>query len=91
MLFALFAGVFRYVDGHFYNAETFLENNAELADNADVREFLFQGFRDEIIQLAEGNIEEEESPTTIAERLAQEEDGTIDPVTQEGAATHHLQ
>lgn len=54
VLAALFAGVFRYVDDHFHNPENFLANTETLADNADVRERLFNGFRTEIIALAEG-------------------------------------
>ena len=54
VLAALFAGVFRYVDDHFHNPENFLANTETLADNADVRERLFNEFRTEIIALAEG-------------------------------------
>jgi hypothetical protein len=48
------AGVFRYVDNHFHTPTTWFEDNQSLADNADVRERLFDGFRTELIALAEG-------------------------------------
>ena len=54
VLAALFAGVFRYVDDHFHDPDNFLVNTETLADNADVRERLFDGFRTEIISIAEG-------------------------------------
>lgn len=54
VLAALFAGVFRYVDQHFHTPETFIENTATLGDNADIRERLFEGFRTEIIAIADG-------------------------------------
>lgn len=54
MLCALFAGVFRYIDDHFHTPETFFENTQSLADNADVRERLFNGFRAELISIADG-------------------------------------
>lgn len=83
VLLALFAGVFRYVDDHFYSPETFLENTASLADNADIRERLFDGFRDEIIRLAEGEPDvEEEASSSISDFLNEEEDDVLDPVTE---------
>lgn len=46
--------MFRYVDQHFHTPETFIENTATLGDNADIRERLFEGFRTEIIAIADG-------------------------------------
>lgn len=54
MLCALLTGVFRSVDNHFHDPEVFVENTASLADNAGVRERLFDGFRSEIIAIADG-------------------------------------
>lgn|GEM_PF-637888 len=83
VLLALFAGVFRYVDQHFYDADRFLETNAQLADNADMRQFLFDGFRDEIIELAEGEPEEEDLSSELDDLLAGDaEDAAPDPVTE---------
>ena len=79
VLCALFAGVFRYVDQHFHTPETFLENTGQLADNADVRQRLFEGFRGEIISLAEGDVFDE----TAEEADVVEEEDTTEPVTEE--------
>jgi len=84
VLFALFAGVFRYVDQHFHNPETFFENNSDLAVNADIRQHLFDGFRDEIISIADGDIEEEENQASGLPDLFDDDEAEedIDPVTQ---------
>lgn len=95
MLLALFAGVFRYADQHFYDAEMFLENTTELAANADIRERLFEGFRSEIIFLADGDAPAEEPD--VLEGLIDDDDPALDdededtedvpdPVTQERIA-----
>jgi len=84
VLFALFAGVFRYVDQHFYDSDTFLADNAELVENADIRQFLFDNFRSEIISLAEGEVEEDLS-SELDELLSAGDDTEADgpdPVTQ---------
>lgn len=47
--------VFSYVDSHFHDEETFIANNETLADNAAVRERVFDGFLAEITQLADGD------------------------------------
>ena len=90
VLCALFAGVFRYVDQHFHNPETFLANNLALGDNADIRERLFDGFREEIIRLADGDPLEavEDDSSDIADLFDNEddedaEDIVLDPVTAE--------
>lgn len=67
VLCALLAGVFRYVDDHFHTAETWFEDNQSLADNAEVRERLFGGFRSELIALADG-----QDPSATAEGDAAE-------------------
>lgn len=82
---ALFAGVFRYVDQHFYTAETFLENTSELSTNADIRERLFEGFRSEIISLAEGDVEDEVD-SGFGSLLDDEGDAPLDPITEERIA-----
>lgn len=86
MLCALCAGVFRYVDQHFHTPESFLENTAQLADDADVRVRLFEGFREEIISIADGDLEEEDEDTgSLADFLEEEDDeeDINDPVTAE--------
>jgi len=70
------------VDQHFHSPETFLENTAELADNNEIRQRLFDGFRDEIIRLADGEPEPESDLATIGPLTTDEDDG-LDPVTQE--------
>lgn len=76
--------MFRYVDQHFHSPETFLENTAELADNADIRERLFEGFRDEIIRIADGEPEEEESEGSIADFFDEDDEALeVDPVTEQ--------
>lgn len=77
VLAALFAGVFRYVDDHFHTPENFVANTETLADNADVRERLFDGFRTEIIALAEG--EDLTAPDPA------DEDGADDEVVDEAS------
>lgn len=84
VLLALFAGVFRYVDQHFYTTETFLENTSELATNADIRERLFVGFRSEIIALAEGDVEEEADSAFGS--LLEDDVAAPDPITAERIA-----
>ena len=88
VLLAFFAGVFRYVDQHFHTPETFIERSTELADNADVRERIFNGLRDEIISLAEGDDEvDDEGGSSLLGSLGDEgDDGDefeiADPVTE---------
>ncbi len=92
VLFALFAGVFRYVDQHFHTPAAFLENTSELAGNAEIRERLFDGFRSEIITLADGDVvapEVDVLEDLLAEDAADDDqfvDPVIDPVTQERIA-----
>lgn len=81
----MFAGVFRYVDQHFFTPETFFENTSELATNADIRERLFSGFRSEIIALADGDLEEE-SNTGLGSLLDDEQEDVLDPITEERIA-----
>lgn len=69
--------MFRYADQHFYDPEVFLENTVELAANADIRERLFDGFRSEIISLAEGDAVAEEPD--VLEGLLDEDDPALDP------------
>ena len=76
MLAALFAGVFRYADDHFHDEAIFLENTAELGNNADVRERLFNGFRTGIIQLADGDASPEDAAADDAAQA--DDDGVID-------------
>ena len=78
VLAALFAGVFRYVDDHFHTPENFLANTETLADNADVRERLFNGFRTEIIALAEG---EDLTAVDDATEEADDEDEVVEDST----------
>ena len=80
VLLALFAGVFRYVDQHFHTPEIFLENTSELATNADIRERLFNGFRSEIIALAEGDVPDE-ADGELGSLF--EDDAAFDPITEE--------
>lgn len=84
MLLALFAGVFRYVDQHFHSPETFLENTSELATNAEIRERLFEGFRSEIIALAEGDVQEQAAESDLDDLFGDDAEDTDlpDPVTQ---------
>ncbi|MDG1087461.1 MAG: hypothetical protein P8P20_06990, partial [Acidimicrobiales bacterium] len=82
MLLALFAGVFRYVDQHFHTPDTFLENTSGLATSAEIRERLFDGFRTEIIALAEDDVVEE-AETGLGNLL---EDDLPDPITEEQIA-----
>ena len=84
VLLALFAGVFRYVDQHFHTPETFLENTSELANNANVRERLFEGFRTEIIALADGDVLDE--PDTGLDSLLDDDEDVLDPITEERIA-----
>ena len=62
VLCALFAGVFRYIDTHFHDPGAFVENTVSLADNAEVRERIFEEFRAEIVSIDEGiNLDELEA------------------------------
>ena len=83
VLLTLFAGVFRYVDQHFHTPETFLENTSGLASNADLRERLAEGFRDEIIAIADGDAEEADpEPALDRDELLTDEDDVADPITE---------
>jgi len=83
VLCALFAGVFRYVDQHFHAPETFLENNSELASNADVRQRLFEGFRSEIIAFADGKIDANGDPINAESEDEDDTTDELDPITEE--------
>ncbi len=75
--------MFRYVDDHFHTPESFIETTTPLADNADVRERLFDGFRTEIIALAEGrDLDAEPEPEAEADP-----DQEADPDDEEGGET----
>ena len=79
VLCALLAGLFGFVNSHFHSPETFVDNNAALADNADVRERLFDGFRAEIVAIAEGRelgeqVEEADDAATSESDNADESD-----------------
>lgn len=47
--------VFSYVDSHFHDENAFVANTETLADNAAVRERVFDGFLEEITRLADGD------------------------------------
>lgn len=83
VLLALIAGLSRYIDGHFHDPEVFVENTESLADDADVRERIFQGLRDEIITLADGDVVEEEASESdgLEELFGSTDDGEPDPIT----------
>lgn len=87
MLLALGAGVFRYVDGHFHDPESFVANSAELAQDVEIRERIFAGLRAEIITLAEGEpIAEDsgsESSTGDLSELFDTEEPAPAPITDE--------
>jgi len=86
VLLALFAGVFRYVDQHFHTIDTFLEDSSDLATNADIRERLFEGFRSEIITLADGDVVEEPETsldTDLGDLLGDDDEEVLDPITEE--------
>ncbi len=70
VLLALAASVFGYVEGHFHDENAFVEQSAELAGNADVREHVFEGFRTELISLADELSEAESERVDDAEATA---------------------
>lgn len=55
VLMALAGTIFSYVDSHYHDGEVFVANNEALADNAAIRERVFNGFIDEITTLADGD------------------------------------
>ncbi|MEM7093176.1 MAG: hypothetical protein AAF567_09255 [Actinomycetota bacterium] len=81
VLAALFSGVFRYIDDHFHSPETFFVDTESLADNADVRERLFNGFRAEIIAIANGEAVDGVDPLAGPSSSADEpeDEGDADP------------
>lgn len=87
VLCALFAGVFSYVDQHFFNEETFLANTASLADDVEIREHLFASFRDEIDVQARGDEPDEGEEDRLGNLLGQDDaDSDSDPFTEERIA-----
>lgn len=81
VLLAVFAAVFRYADQHFYTADTFVENTESLAGNAEIRERIFAGFREEIIRLADGDEPVEPEPSFPLSSNDDEPIFGADPVT----------
>lgn len=83
VLLALFAGVSRYVDQHFFNQDTFVENTTTLATNATIRERLFDGFREGVIAMADGETEVDSDALLGSEDDDEDEGVVLDPVTAE--------
>jgi len=85
---ALAGTVFSYVDSHFHDEDTFVANTEALADNAAVRERVFNGFLDEITQLADGDVVDDSALLSDDEPGAGSlfGDDPLDPETDERIA-----